>query len=87
MIAEYKFLNDPKNNLIEDLKVKLSETVKNSNGMLRGFRLYKDNGTFGHGKYYPKRMRTYNPNPEDVGIFLGGVQIGYMVNNIPFLHT
>lgn len=39
-----------------------------------------------HGRRYPKRLREYKHKPEDKAIYVGGIDIGYMIVNIPFLH-
>jgi len=31
------------------------------------------------GRRYPKRLKIYSPKPEDKVIYLGGVDVGYLI--------
>jgi len=39
-----------------------------------------------NGRRYPKRLREYKHKPENKAIILHGVEIGYMIPTVPFLH-
>lgn len=38
------------------------------------------------GRRYPKRLKLYKHQPENKAIFMGGVEIGYLIANVPYLH-
>jgi hypothetical protein len=36
---------------------------------------------------YPKRLKEVKRKPEDRAIYLNGVEIGFMIARVPYLHT
>ena len=39
------------------------------------------------GRRYPKRLRDYQPQPENKTIYVAGIEIGFMISNVPYLHA
>jgi len=89
LVQQQKFINDRSNHIISKLRPKLNHIVENSNGVLKGYHLFDDGpDPYEDGsRRYPRRQLKYNPSPEDKAIFLGGVQVGYMISQIPWLNT
>ena len=86
----HKFVTDPQNHLLSELKPKLEKQVEMSKGLLKGFHLFDDHGhqeKFGNGKY-PKRNKKmkFSPQVEDKAILCAGIHVGYMLSAIPWLH-
>ena len=44
-----------------------------------------DAGTFGQGKY-PRRLKKFKAEPEDLPIYFKGHHIGHFIAKIPWLH-
>ena len=90
LIKKHEFIFNPENEVMNKVKAEMGNIVKNSNGMLKGVYLFKDHGTFGDGKQYPKRERNPDKkrkiNPEDKAIFVGGNHVGYLISNVPWLN-
>jgi hypothetical protein len=55
VVKKHEFIFNPVNGVMDKLIASMVDIVQNSNGMLKGFHLFKDTDeTFGQGKY-PKR--------------------------------
>ena len=89
LVEQLDFISDRGNHIISKLRPKLDHIVENSNGVLKGYHLFDDglDPYEGGSRRYPRRQLKYNPSPEDKAIFLGGVQVGYMISQIPWLNT
>ncbi|CDW84922.1 UNKNOWN [Stylonychia lemnae] len=90
LIQEQKSI-DPKS--IENVLIpKLEQLVLESNGRLEGIFIwphYRAGGQdmiYPDGRRYPKRLKLYNPKPEDKVIYLAGIDVGYLISGVPYLH-
>ncbi len=75
---------------IPQLRAILSDT----NGRVKDFYIYPQHRPGGldliydYGKRrYPKRLRERERKPEDRGFCLNGVEVGFFVQTVPYLHT
>ncbi len=39
-----------------------------------------------NGRRYPKRLKEYKHKLEDKAIYLGGIEVGYLISNVPYLN-
>jgi hypothetical protein len=39
-----------------------------------------------NGSRYPKRLKQYKHKYEDKAIYIGGVEVGYLIANVPYLN-
>lgn len=37
------------------------------------------------GRRYPKRLKLYSPQPEDIPIIIKGIEVGFLVSAVPYL--
>ena len=71
---------------------KLKQLIENSDGKLKGYYIWPHHLEGGmdriypQGRRYPKRLRKYQPKPDDKVIKLHGVEIGYLIPTVPFLN-
>jgi hypothetical protein len=66
------------NLIYENLVPKLQELVKKSEGALKGYHLFDRGST---------KRNKFTPSAEDKAIFIGGMQVGYMLSKVPWLNT
>jgi hypothetical protein len=84
---------DPKR--IEDEFVpKLKEIIASSNGRIEDFYLYPQHRPGGLDliydsgrRRYPRRLKEKKRKPEDRAIYLNGIEVGFMIARVPYLHT
>lgn len=57
---------------------KLQNLVEKSEGALKGYHLFSSGSN--------KRTK-FTPSAEDKAIFIGGIQVGYMLSKVPWLNT
>ena len=71
---------------------KLQKLVEESNGRLKGFYIWPHHLPGGNeliypnGRRYPKRLRQYKHQPEHKAVCIHGVEVGYLIPSVPFLH-
>jgi len=67
--------------------------VEDSDGRIKGFFIWPHHRVDGEsliypqGRRYPKRLRLYKHQLENKAIYVGGVEIGFLISNIPYMHA
>lgn len=90
LLADYRSI-DP-TQVEEKLIPRLEKMVRESEGRLKGFFIWPHHKVGGmekiyaNGRRYPKRLREYKRQPEDKPIYLTGIEVGYLITNVPYLH-
>lgn len=71
---------------------KLEQIIRDSNGRLKSYFLWPhhlpggEDRIYPMGRRYPKRLREYKHEPEHKAIYINGVEVGYLIPTVPFLH-
>ena len=73
---------------------KLKEIITGSSGRIQDYYIYPQHRPGGldliydYGRRrYPKRLKEYIRKPEDRAIYMNGVEIGFIISRVPYLHT
>lgn len=92
ILNEMKVL-DPQR-IQDEFVPKLKEIIANSNGRIEDFYLYPQHRPGGLDliydsgrRRYPKRLKEKKRKPEDRAIYLNGIEVGFMIARVPYLHT
>ena len=86
-------LLDPEK-IYEEFLPKLQQIVQESNGRIKDYYIYPQHRPGGldliydYGRRrYPKRLKEFTRKPEDRAIYLNGIEVGFMISRVPYLHT
>ena len=81
---------DNEEEIMTKLKERLNKIEKESKGMIKVhlFDGFKPKAFFGVFNQYPKRgkMAKFNPSNQDSPIYVGGIHVGYIHHEVPWLH-
>jgi hypothetical protein len=75
-----------------ELIPRLRKLIEESNGKLKGYYIWPhhlpggEEKIYPNGRRYPKRLKEYKHHPENKAIYMNGVEIGYMIPSVPYLH-
>ena len=77
-----------------DFLPKLKKIITESFGRIEDYYIYPQHRPGGleliydYGqRRYPKRLKEQVRKPEDRSIYLNGVEIGFVITRVPYLHT
>ena len=82
LVKKYNFITDQTSEVLEKIIPKLEELADKNKGV--ELKLFDMNEN--HSGRYPRRKMKFQPTSEDKSIFVGGIHIGYVKMNIPWLH-
>jgi hypothetical protein len=71
---------------------RLQKLIDDSNGRIKGYYIWPQylpggiDKIYPNGRRYPKRLKEYQHEPENKAIYLNGVEVGFVIPTVPYLH-